>query len=587
MQSVIRLLPENIANQIAAGEVVQRPASVVKELLENAIDAGATKIELQIKEAGKTLIQVSDDGMGMSVQDARLCFERHATSKIKNQDDLFKILTLGFRGEALASIAAVAQVKLKTRLHAEELGTEIEIEASEIKKQEAAVVPPGSLFQVRNLFFNVPARRNFLKSNLVEIRHITNEFIHVALSNCNIHFRFLSDQAEVYDLPKSNLLDRIIAIHGHDFHDRLIYVEETTGYVKMYGYIGRPSLYRKNRGEQYFFVNNRFIKSGLLHNAISDVYQDFLPEKSFPFYCIFFEIAPEHIDINIHPTKTEIKFDDEQTLYALLRSMVNKGLIDIETGLMESGSLMVGPKYSNNLYSNEPSGPRTTSQYWDALYKPYGEEERSGSTHYTQEQPSTIFPIQNPKQEEIVFIAPFQDTYLLAQRNDRLFIIHRQLAHQRILYERYLNVSQNNAHASQQLLFPLTIDLPAKDFNILLASETILSRLGFEIKEMGPHSLVVYGTPVDIPTQKVRSIFDEIISELRESGTTKVSDKLRESVAQAIALRSAVNTTRTLSTQEMKQIVQDLFRCENPAYSPNGKPTFRVISVLDLETYFM
>ena len=608
MQNMIQLLPDAIANQIAAGEVVQRPASVVKELMENAVDAGAGKIDLRIKDAGKALIQVSDDGCGMSAQDARMSFERHATSKIRTANDLFHIRTMGFRGEALASIAAVAQVKLRTRLHDDELGTEIDIAGSEIQHQEPCVTPPGTIFQVKNLFYNVPARRNFLKSNPVEIRHITQEFIHIALSYPELHLSFTNNQTQVYELPASTLEQRIVAVFGNSFSNKLIAVEESTGYANIKGYIGQTSLYRKNRGEQFFFVNRRFIKSAYLHHAVQTAYQDFIPTKTHPFYCIQLDIDPEHLDVNIHPTKTEVKFDDEKTLYVLLHSIIKRGLAEAHEvpvfDFSESGvekqiyqpnpsskqgeeELTIG-NYRQQLIKTPTAKPRD----WEEFYRPNSPERSNRPVQppiHRKTQPA-LFP-QNrvpdrPAEQEVVFLVPFHQSYLLVQRGGQLYILHQHRAHQRILFERLMTALEGKELPCQQLLFPQTLELSPMDASLLLEAETVLAQMGFELKEFGKNTLIVYGTPAGIPTGKVRDIFEQILVDLKEMGTTRVRERVFEQIALAIATRSAVTSTQKLSTLEMEKIAEELFQCEVPGTTPRGQPIFRVISAVELEQFF-
>ena len=599
MQSVIKLLPDSIANQIAAGEVVQRPASVVKELLENAVDSGAERIDLLIRDAGKVLIQVADNGCGMSSQDVRMAFERHATSKVLRAEDLFKIQTMGFRGEALAAIAAVSQVRVRSRLWGEELGTELEIEGSSIKRQEACVCPPGTIFQVKNIFFNVPARRNFLKSNPVETRHITNEFIRIALANPQRYFTFRHNNTLVNELPPKNLMERIADIFGRDFDQKLIYVEEITGYVKISGYIGKTNVYRKNRGEQFFFVNNRFIKSNYLNHAIYSAFQDYIPENNHPFYCIFLEIDPKHVDINIHPTKTEVKFDDEKTLYFLLQSIITRALAEAhsapdfnfaDNSLQQEiyNSPMASPSEKNltvSSYSGSTSDtPVPLKSQWDNLYRPpkppnNPEEEAFDSTLFSTSGPYTS--------ENIEILNQFQNTYIFVQKEERFYIINQHLAHQRILYEHFLKAIQGKRLPSQQLLFPHTIDLKPSELELLKEVQTLLAQIGFEIKDFGKDSLIIYGTPVEVPHSKIREVFDHILSEMKELGMTRVKEKLHQQLAKTVAKQSSVTSNQKLSKIEMKKIVEDLFVCEVPAHAPNGKPTFKVISAVELEAYFV
>lgn len=603
MQHIIQLLPDAIANQIAAGEVVQRPASVVKELLENAVDAGASKINVHLKDAGKTLIKITDDGCGMSAIDARMSFERHATSKIRDQKDLFRIRTLGFRGEALASIAAIAQVRMRTRLHDEELGTVLEIEGSEIKKQEACVTPPGTTIEVKNLFYNVRPRRNFLKTNPVETRHIINEFIRIAISNPGLNLRLEHNNTEIYALTESDLKSRLAAILGKELEEKLIELDEFAGYVRISGFIGDPSLARSKRGEQFFFVNGRFIKSSFLHSAVARVYQEFIPKDTHPMYCIFLETEPEHVDINIHPTKQEVKFDDESTIYTLLQSVVKQGLTEAHSAPdIELNSDLERAIYSSNSTSHfEPRAintPTRTSEkthnnnnhapnHWESLYK-------APSTTFQETEPEptekqvTLFQQGNKAQRtgEPELMVQFQNNYILTQQGSKLYIIHQQLAHQRILYERFLNAQKSGKIASQQLLFPQTMEFPVQDYMAIQEVEGTLVHMGFDVKDFGSNTIIVYGTPPEIPTSRIRSIFDQILADVREVGSQNLANRMPESIAKAISLRSAVTSGQKLSMLEMKNIVQSLFQCEVPGFAPNGNPTYKVIPAVELEEYF-
>ncbi|MEL6674873.1 MAG: DNA mismatch repair endonuclease MutL [Bacteroidota bacterium] len=606
MQSLIQLLPDAIANQIAAGEVVQRPASVIKELLENAVDAGSTRIDVVLKDAGKTLIQVSDNGSGMSVQDARMCFERHATSKIREQNDLFGIRTLGFRGEALASIAAVAQVKLRSRLKDVELGTEIEIAASQVKKQEACAMAPGTTFMVRNLFFNVPARRNFLKSNPVETRHILNEFIRVALPHPEIHLTLTHNDTPVYDLPAGDLTQRIYALFGQDLKDKLSPVAEKAGYASFSGYIGQPEIYRKNRGEQFFFVNNRFIKSPYLNHAIAQAFQDFIPKETYPFYCIFIEIDPVHVDINIHPTKTEVKFDDERTLYVLLQSIVKRALA--QTSAAPSFDFKETPT-TTDIYQSQPPAPpamptkqgkgpgapknleprqKARTEDWETLYKP---AQRIPQPPVEKPASPQLFPspktsAKQAETSEGQVLFQLSGGYILLERENSLLIIHQQLAHQRILFERLLHSQEGKQLPSQTLLFPQTVEFSAADFLMVKEWEEPLTQMGFEVKEFGKNTLVVYGTPAGVPTGKVREIFEEMLADIKASGQDRLERQLFEGMARSIAARTAVTPNQKLSMLELRQMVEDLFRCTAPGFAPNGKPTYKEMPLSGLADFF-
>jgi DNA mismatch repair protein MutL len=603
MQNLIHLLPDAIANQIAAGEVVQRPASVVKELLENAIDAGASRIDVYIKNAGKTLIQISDNGCGMSAQDARMSFERHATSKIRQQDDLFNIRTLGFRGEALASIAAVAQVAMRTRLHDEELGIEIEIEASKIKKQEPWAGPPGTTFLIKNLFFNVPARRNFLKSNPVEARHILNEFIRVAIPNHDIYFTLRHNDTDVYDLPPSSLEQRIVNLLGRELQGKLKPVNEATGYVTISGFVGDPSVHRKSRGDQFFFVNNRFIKSNYLNHAIAGAFQDFIPRETYPFYVIFLGIDPVHVDINIHPTKTEVKFDDEKTLYVLLQSVIKQSLGSVhnspemnfpQTEITRTIYGTTSGKNPENTTIGNYKPPVSKQKVpkgfdWDQLYgqhlTPKKEKEKPEKPNRTPQLFETPQPAKPVIGDEAI-IAQFLQSYILVQKDEQLYLIDQYLGHQRILFEKFLKAREGTNLPCQQMLFPQTMEFSPVDYAAIREIDPILIKMGFEVKEFGRNTLIVYGMPSGIASGKLKEIFDQVIADVKEAGTTQVPDKLFEGVVRSVAMRSAISSRQKLSRLEMKNMINDLFRCEVPGFAPNGKPTYKVITAIELEEFF-
>jgi len=607
MQNIIQLLPDAIANQIAAGEVVQRPASVVKELLENAVDAGATKVDLYIKNAGKTLIQVTDNGAGMSASDARMAFERHATSKIREQDDLFNIRTLGFRGEALASIAAVAQVRLRTRLQSAEIGLELDIEASKVVRNEAWAGPAGSTFMVRNLFFNVPARRNFLKSNPVETRHIINEFLRVALPHPDIHLTLQHNDTLVYDLPPGDTAQRLIHLFGKELEGNLIQLEEATGYANFSGFMASPEVYRKNRGEQFFFVNGRYIRSNYLNHAVCGAFEEFLPKDTYPFYCIFLSIDPVHVDINIHPTKTEVKFDDERTLYVLLQGLVKRGLAEshhtpefdfgdsaLQQAIYQSGSVPLSPEnpsppissgssHSTRERNFPPQRQTIRKADWEDLYKP-AEPVNPARTEQTQ-LPIAPTP-RRTSTEEIPFLVQYQGRYLVTQFDESLVIINQNLAHQRVLYERFVTAGKGSPTPSQQLLFPQTLEFAAADYVLLLEVDDLLKQMGFEVKEFGRHTLIVYGTPVGVGTSKIRELFEEIVEDLRMGGGGGSTEKPLLAMARAIASRCAIPSDHKMETAEMQRLVSDLFKCEAPAYAPNGRPTMKKIAEVELESFF-
>ena len=606
MESIIQLLPEVIANQIAAGEVVQRPASVVKELMENAIDAGASKVDVYVKDAGKSLIQVSDNGCGMSAADARMCFERHATSKIREQADLFRIRTMGFRGEALASIAAVAQVRLRSRLHEEELGTEIEIEGGMLKHCEPCTCSPGSSFSIKNLFYNVPARRNFLKRNPVEARHILQEFIRIALPHPAIAFSLKHNETEVYKLPAGehdtvmlNLAKRIGGLFKKDVKDKLIPLHEDSEYVRIWGYIGKPSLLRKNRNDQFFFVNLRYIKSHYLNHAISQAYEEVIPKGSHPFYCIFLDIDPRHVDVNIHPTKTEVKFDDERTLYALLRGQVKRALGELHP-LPETDQ--VDQQIKEAIYTSHPGQRDVTigdlrvpkkqkmrPADWDQLYQPPTPSAPVDFDPPQEKQADlpSLFPKEaaasSKRPQPPQALAQLGAAYILADQHGKLLLVDQYRAQQRILYERFLATRSGSNLPSQQLLFPQSFEYDPVAWSALWEAGEIMGKMGFEIKDFGKNSLIVYGAPAGLPAGKVREVLDQIVHDVQQSGQSRAYEKTFETTAKAVAVRTAIPHGKELTLAEMQQVLQELFACEAPAYTPSGKAVFQRI---EPDTFF-
>ncbi|TAE06795.1 MAG: DNA mismatch repair endonuclease MutL, partial [Bacteroidetes bacterium] len=512
MQDIIQLLPDSLANQIAAGEVVQRPASIVKELLENAIDAQATYIRLVVREAGKELVQVIDDGMGMSETDARMSLERHATSKIKTTDDLFNIRTMGFRGEALASIAAVAQMEIKTKRAMDELGTHLYVEASRLHRQESISATNGTTISVKNLFFNVPARRNFLKSNQVEMRHIIDEFQRVALAHPNIAFDFFNQDTEVYSLPAGKLSQRIVHIFGKNYQKQLAPCQEETPFVSLYGYIGKPEQAKKTRGEQFFFVNNRYIRHSYLHHAVASAYEGLLPKEAHPFYVICLEIDPIHIDINIHPTKTEVKFDDERTVYGILHASVKKALqthhvsntLDFTEDTNFSPAQFIQQAYTETYQTANktdykadkiftPPSPTTRDknnlQNWDKMY-----------AQWQQEVPETNKPLEGQKFSSGANVAQLFETdvssenrsaillqqrYLVTPAKSGLMIIDYQAAMQRIWFDRLQDARKKNQPRSQQILFPTVVEINQADWVLLAEMEEELRALGLNFEALG------------------------------------------------------------------------------------------------------
>ena len=617
MSGIINLLPDSLANKIAAGEVVQRPASAVKELLENAIDAGATEITLVIKDAGKSLIQVIDNGKGMSEFDARMCFERHATSKIKDTEDLFNINTFGFRGEAMASIAAVAQVELKTKQVDNELGTLIQIEGSEIKKQEAVATKDGSVLSIKNLFFNVPARRNFLKSNPVELKHILDEFHRVALPNPQIAFTLIQNDLEVHKLPVAKLSQRIVSLLGKNYRDQLVAVEEDTEFVKVWGYIGKPESAKKTRGDQYFFVNNRFIKHHYLNHAVLEPFKGLIQEGTFPFYTLFIEIDPKHVDVNVHPTKTEVKFDDERTLYAIVRAAVKKGIgmhnitpsLDFDDDV-NFGISTVGKRdyaMESNPFKHIQSKPSNSGNNtnWKDLYSGFESKpqeaiqnfENSTDENEEYEAPVTIqskinhsvFPEETvedhslKKTSEMIF--QVQDRYIVTQVKSGMVLIDQQAAHERILFEKYSQIQQNKSGASQQFLFPQNIELSPGDFALVMDMEDEIKALGFVFEVFGDNAIVINGIPADVRSGEEQGIFEGFIEQYKLNQSDIKLDN-SENLARALAKRSAMRAGRKLAPEEMTTLVDQLFACENTNFAPDGNMTFVLLDLNAIKGFF-
>ncbi|HEX5654338.1 MAG TPA: DNA mismatch repair endonuclease MutL, partial [Chitinophagaceae bacterium] len=491
MADSITLLPDNIANQIAAGEVIQRPASAVKELLENAVDAGATEIKLIINDAGKSLVQVIDNGSGMSETDARMSFERHATSKIKSIEDLFQIRTMGFRGEALASIAAVAQVELKTKQADEEAGIYIEIDNSVVKKQELIATPTGTSIAMKNLFFNVPARRNFLKSNNAEMRHIVDEFTRVALAFPPIFFSFTQNGQQLFHLEAGSLKQRIIQLLGNHYNAKLVTVKEETDYMNIYGFVGKPETAKKTRGDQYFFVNNRFIKSPYLNHAVMNAYQEMISSDSFPMYVLFIDLDPAQVDVNVHPTKQEIKFEDEKIIYAFVQAAIKHALaqfsitptldFDLDASIQQlpsiqqpfteekrsaaaAGTIYKGFTQKNQAHFIEP-GTRSELKHWKEFYQ--SPEAGAGLPPAPAINPEETPADRSSGMEDDIALSQLLNTYIIVPGKNNFLLVHQQAAHERVLYEQMKKASQDKPIATQRSMFPVTLDLVPADTVIL------------------------------------------------------------------------------------------------------------------------
>ncbi|MFN3998023.1 DNA mismatch repair endonuclease MutL [Algoriphagus sp.] len=611
MSDIIQLLPDAIANQIAAGEVVQRPASALKELLENAVDAGGTSIQVVIKDAGKQLIQVIDNGKGMSATDARMSFERHATSKIRTSQDLFAIRTFGFRGEALASIAAVAQVELKTRQAETELGTLIQIEGSDVKKQEPVAVPVGTSVAMKNLFFNVPARRNFLKSNPVEMRHIVDEFQRVALSYPEVAFSLFQQDLEVFSLPSGKLSQRIVSLFGKNYQGQLVPCNEETPHVNVKGYIGKPENAKKTRGEQFFFVNNRYIKSSYLHHAVSSAFEGLIQNDQFPFYVLFLDIDPAHIDINVHPTKTEIKFDDERTVYAVIRSAVKQALgahhvmpaldFSLDVNYQENWTnnpdtkVQVDREYSYKTF-NTPEFKKSSVSGWERLFEGNSNPMPTASQHSDEEHEILTFP-SRASSDESRFMIPSQEaeatgttfqvelSYIIAQTSTGLLIVDQQTAHERILYDRYLRQLKSAQGASQQCLFPPTVQLNAGDFALVMDMLSELYSLGFIVEEFGKDTVLIQGVPADVQVKNEKELFEGLIEQFKNFKNELSLDK-RENLARSLSRRASIKKGQKLNSQEMETLVGQLFASQNPNYSPAGNKTFVKLDLNNIHSFF-
>jgi DNA mismatch repair protein MutL len=637
MNDLIELLPDNIANQIAAGEVIQRPASAVKELMENAIDAGATQVKLIVQDAGKSLIQVIDNGRGMSVTDARMAFERHATSKIRNIEDLFRIRTMGFRGEALASIAAVAQVELKTKRPTDENGTCIEIENSFVKKQEPVAFPNGTSIAMKNLFFNVPARRNFLKSNAAEMRHIVDEFIRVALSFPDIRFILISSGQEIFHLEKGTLKQRIVQILGVNYTSKLVSVQENTDYLNVAGFVGKPDTAKRTRGDQYFFVNNRFIRSAYLNHAVMTAFQQMIPSDSFPLYVLFIEIDPSRVDINVHPTKQEIKFEDEKIVYAFVQAAVKHALaqfsitpsldFDLDPAIqqldavskpfsdemktdVESSSLFKTFTRKNQAHFIEPTG-NSELVHWrnremedqnfaasvagapvskgiirdedlradqpDSLQTIHtGEQEENemqGEKNTSFQSLYARFSADPLFGEEEMRLTQLQNSYIVCETNGGFLLIHQQAAHERVLYEKFMLALSGKPLHTQPGLFPTTLTLSTPDAVMLQELLPGLQALGYAIEPFGKDSFIIQGVPAGHDSGNEKKIIENLLEHCKHSGNEK-TDSLQEKMIRSLAWQQAIKAGTPLSETEMRSLTGSLFRCLQPNTAPNGRPVF-------------
>lgn len=619
MSDIIRLLPDSVANQIAAGEVIQRPASVIKELVENAIDAGATHIDVLVVDAGKTSIQVIDDGKGMSETDARLSFERHATSKIRKASDLFALHTMGFRGEALASIAAVAQVELRTRLEGEELGTLLTIAGSKVESQEAVSCPKGSSFCVKNLFFNVPARRKFLKSNQTELSNILNEFERIVLVNPQVAFTLYHNGSELFNLPVIQLRQRIMGVFGKKINQELLSLDVETTMVRVSGFVGKPETARKKGARQYFFVNGRYMRHPYFHKAITDAYEQLVPAGEQVSYFIYFEVNPENIDVNIHPTKTEIKFENEQAIWQILAAAVKETLgkfnavpsIDFDTEGMpdipafeaspyagiQPPKTTYNPDYNPfNTSSAPPSSYSKPNRDWEQLYSGL-EQHASSSSHPVESDyladmlPSAENPGLYDHTEEAVAHEKstqhyqFKGHFILTSVKSGLMIIDQQRAHIRILYDKYLDQIARRQGVSQGMLFPDIVQFPLSEVAILQEIMDDLSFLGFELTDLGGGSYAINGVPSGIEgLNPIELVQNMVHTAMEKSG--KVKEEVQSMLALTLAKVAAIVPGQVLTNEEMNSLVDGLFAVATPNYTPDGKTVLSVINEEDLEKLF-
>ncbi|HTC01057.1 MAG TPA: DNA mismatch repair endonuclease MutL [Ferruginibacter sp.] len=620
MPDIIQLLPDNIANQIAAGEVIQRPASAVKELLENAVDAGATEIRLIVVDAGKTLIQVIDNGKGMTEIDARMCFERHATSKIKNIDDLFHIKTMGFRGEALASIAAVAQVELKTKKAEDTAGTYIEIENSQVKKQEPVAMEQGTSIAMKNLFFNVPARRNFLKSNPSELRHIIDEFIRVAMAFPEVFFSLNSNGQEVFHLERGTLKQRIVQILGNTYSAKLVSVQEKSDYMNIYGFVGKPETAKKTRGDQYFFVNSRFIKSAYLNHAMTKAFDEMIAKDSFPMYVLFIDLDPSQIDINVHPTKQEIKFEDEKIIYAFVQSAVKHALaqfsvsptLDFELDASIQSLDAVNKPFTEENKSSASSSSlfktftqknqahfienKSELKHWKDVYEPSRKtddrlpttDHRNAEVYRDVENADNFTPLTTGLSAfniEHSTLLQLHNTYIVLQNDAGFLLIHQQNAHERVLYERFTTAVAGKPIATQQSLFPVTIELTPVDVLVLNELLPDLHFLGYQIEAFGKNTFVIQGTPADLEAGNEKTAIEKMLEQYKHFSNDLKYSK-REKLLRSLAWQQAVKAGTSLSQSEMKTLLENLFACATPNITPNGKPVYTEFKKNELDKMF-
>lgn len=601
MSDIIHLLPDSIANQIAAGEVIQRPASVVKELVENSLDADAKHIHIIIKDAGRTLIQIIDDGKGMSATDARMAFERHATSKIKSAEDLFAIYTRGFRGEALASVAAIAHVELKTRKTEDEVGTLLKIAGSKVESQETVSCAAGTTISVKNIFFNVPARRKFLKSNETERRNIFTEIERIAMVNPDIEFTLIENDIQTLHLPATNLRQRIVQMQGKSINQQLIEINEETTLAKIHGYISTPQFAKKGRANQFFFANNRYIRHPYFHKAVMTAYEPLISATENPNYFIYFEVEPDTIDINIHPTKTEVKFENERTLWQILMVTVKESLgkfnaipsIDFDTAdapdipIFDPSKTTSMPKVSinpnyNPFQTSHGDGFKTTRPKldWEQLYK--GFENEGKTTSVSPDIDADLFQSSHPKEENSsVLVSPehyqYKQKYILTSVKSGLMIIDQHRAHVRILFDKYLSQITNRKGISQRVLFPEMLELTSAETSSLSEIMEDLEALGFELSDLGNNAYAVQGIPSELQNVDIVALVRSMIDKNMETGSN-VQEQVHEALALSMANFTAIPAGKPLSEEEMLLMVNQLFACQLPNHTPDGRAIITVMS---------
>jgi len=578
--SIINKLPNSVANQIAAGEVIQRPASIVKELLENSIDAEAKNIKVIIKDAGKQSITIIDDGIGMNLEDARKCFSRHSTSKLKKAEDLFKIKTMGFRGEALASVSAVTEVVLKTKSRCEDFGYELKLKNSEIIEENQVNTKDGTTIITKNLFFNIPARRNFLKSNNIELRHIIDEFIRCALSNNNINFILINEDSEIFNLKKSNLSKRIISIFKKKYEKQLISCNEKFGAISINGFIGKPESAKKTRGEQFIYVNNRFIKNNYLNHSILKSYEGLIEDKKIPFYILFIDINSDQVDVNIHPTKTEVKFEDEKLIYSLINSSVNRSLekYNISPSLNFDADINFVKKavvnYDQNINASKTISHLEKKTNWDEIFNKVKIENIDNK----------LFDINNDDEKDNKPVQ-FLDIFIFKQLGEKLLVFNHKNCQERILHDKFSKNTLSSYSNSQQNLFPQYIEFNSSDYEIIKNIIPDIRSLGFNIEIFGKNSIVINGIPTGLDDINEKEIIESFLEEIKNNNSDIKAEK-KKIIVNTLSKKARITNNKKLTLEEMNSIIDRLFACKNSKYSPSGKQNYIELGIENIENLF-